>query len=66
MAELNCRCLNVTVHLDSTEVQFTSPVKPLDLLIDSKAASTIADLHEVDLGAIGITTVGFIPHNYYG
>lgn len=63
MAELNCRCLNVTVHLENTEVQFTSPVKPSDLLIDSKAASTFEDLHEVKLGATGITAVSFIPHN---
>ena len=58
MAELNCRCLNVTVHCDSTGVQFNSPVKPSDLLIDIKGTSTFEDLHEVKLGTSGIIVVG--------
>ena len=57
MAELNCRCLNVTIHLDNSEVQFDSPVKPSDLLINTKKVLTSEDLYEVKLGAAGIAVV---------
>ena len=59
MAELSCRCLNVTVHRDNNEVQIGSPVKPSDLLINKKEASEFEDLYEVKLGVAGITVVSF-------
>ena len=59
MAELSCRCLNVTVHLDDSEVQFSSPVKASELLINKKEASEFENLHEVKLGVAGITVVSF-------
>ena len=62
MAELSCRCLNVTIHLDN-EVEFGSSVKPSDLLINMKEASEFEDLHEVKLGMAGITVVSFCNIN---
>ena len=58
MAELSCRCLNVTIHLDNNEVQLGSPLKPSDLLIDVKKEAELEDLYEVELGVTGITMVG--------
>ena len=57
MAELSCRCLNVTIHLDSSEVQFGSSVKPSNLLINMKKESSFDDLYEVKLGMAGIAIV---------
>ena len=57
MAELSCRCLNVTIHLDSSEVQFGSPEKPSNLLINTKRESAFDDLFEVKLGMAGIAIV---------
>ena len=57
MAELSCRCLNVTIHLDSSEVQLGSPVKPSNLLIKTKTESAFNDLYEVKLGMDGIAIV---------
>lgn len=59
MAELSCRCLNVTVHVDNSGVQFDTPVKPSDLLIKKKEVSEFEDLYEVKLGMAGITVVSF-------
>ena len=59
MAELSCRCLNVTIHLDNNEVQLGSPVKPSDLLINMKKASQFEDLYEVKPGVAGINVVSF-------
>ena len=57
MAELSCRCLNVTIHLDSSEVQFGSQVKPSNLLINTKREAAFDDLYEVKLGMAGIAIV---------
>ena len=57
MAELTCHCLNVTVHLENTEVKFGSSLKPSDLQINMKKSSNFEQLHEVNLGVAGITVV---------
>jgi len=57
MAELTCRCLNVTVHLENKEVKLGTAVKPSDLLMNIKRSSTFEQLYEVNLGVAGITVV---------
>lgn len=64
MAELTCKCLNVTVHLDNKEVRFGSPLKPSDLLINVKGESEFEKLYEVQLGVAGITMVRYDKFNH--